>query len=97
MAGKGFLFIAHTGILQPCGFLPVECGDLRQTGFDVRAAYESSPVLSDLAHADALRGACGACAFRGSCGGCRARAFALSGDYRDEDPSCVYARGERAS
>ena len=97
MAGKGFLFISHTGMLQPCGFLPVECGDLRHTCFDVRAAYEASSVLKDLAHTDALRGACGACAFRHACGGCRARAFAASGDYRGQDPSCAYAQGAHAS
>ena len=93
MAGKGFLFISHTGILQPCGFLPVECGNIRHTGFDVRAAYEASTVLKDLADIAALRGSCGSCAFQSCCGGCRARAFAASGDYLDGDPSCACVQG----
>ena len=37
-----------------------------------------------------LKGKCGACEFRQICLGCRARAFAATGDYLDEEPFCAY-------
>ncbi len=97
MAGRGFLFISHTGILQPCGFLPLSCGELRKTGFDVRVAYESSAPLAALRVVDSFHGKCGVCEFRNVCGGCRARAFAEDGDYLGVEPFCTYEpRGAHA-
>lgn len=94
MGGRGFVFISHTGVLQPCGFLDVPSGDLRACGMDFRRAYEMSPVFHDLAQPDRYGGACGACAFRGACGGCRARAYAATGDYMAAETQCpLAARG----
>ena len=90
MAGRGFLFISHRGILQPCGFLDVACGDLRAAAFDSAALCANSPVLKALANPDALKGKCGICEFRHACGGCRARAFAEYGDFLAEEPACAY-------
>ena len=92
MGGRGFVFISHTGILQPCGFLDVPSGDLRAAGFDFKAVYEASAVFRDLAQPDRYGGACGACAFRTGCGGCRARAYAATGDYLAAETSCPLAR-----
>jgi radical SAM protein with 4Fe4S-binding SPASM domain len=39
---------------------------------------------------DKYHGRCGYCEYRKVCGGCRARAFASTGDYLDEEPYCVY-------
>lgn len=91
MGGRGFVFISHTGILQPCGFLDVPSGDLRACGFDFKQAYEASPVFRDLNCPDRYGGACGACAFRNGCGGCRARAYAATGDYMSAETSCPLA------
>ncbi len=91
MGGRGFVFISHTGVLQPCGFLNVPSGDLRAQGFDFKKAYETSPVFHDLNRPDFYGGACGACAFRNSCGGCRARAYAATGDYMAAETSCPLA------
>ena len=91
MAGRGFLFISHTGILHPCGFLPVPCGDLRSLRFDVRTAIESSATLESLRTVDSFHGSCGVCEYRIECGGCRARAFALSGDMLGAEPFCRHA------
>lgn len=88
MGGRGFVFISHTGVLQPCGFLDVPSGDLRAAGFDFKAAYEASAVFRDLAQPDRYGGACGACAFRNGCGGCRARAYAATGDYMAAETQC---------
>ena len=36
------------------------------------------------------KGKCGCCEFRNVCMGCRARAYAATGNYLDEEPFCVY-------
>ncbi|HLC17803.1 MAG TPA: radical SAM/SPASM domain-containing protein, partial [Thermodesulfobacteriota bacterium] len=41
-------------------------------------------------------GRCGYCEFRKVCGGCRARAFAFTGDYMEEEPFCTYQPTEAA-
>jgi radical SAM protein with 4Fe4S-binding SPASM domain len=91
MGGRGFVFISHTGVLQPCGFLDVPSGNLRDVDFDFKRAYEASPVFRDLAQPDRYGGSCGTCAFRSGCGGCRARAFAATGDYMAAETSCPLA------
>lgn len=88
MGGRGFVFISHTGMLQPCGFLDVPSGNLRDTDFNVLKAYRASKVFNDLAHPDQYEGFCGSCDFRVSCGGCRARAYAATGDYMAAETSC---------
>ncbi len=86
--GKGFCFISHTGDVCPSGFLPLVAGNVRRR--PIVDLYRESPLFCALRDADALRGKCGRCGFREVCGGSRARAYALTGDYLAEDPSCVY-------
>ena len=90
MAGQGFVFISHRGILQPCGFLDTASGDLRKEDFNFRRAYEESAVFRDLRDHDRYAGKCGACEYVHVCGGCRARAYELTGDYLAEEPQCTY-------
>jgi AdoMet-dependent heme synthase len=92
MGGKGFVFISHTGVLQPCGFLDVPSGDLRTFDFDFSKAYTSSEVFNNLKQCDNLSGGCGACAYRWECSGCRARAYAATGDYMAAETTCPIAR-----
>jgi AdoMet-dependent heme synthase len=88
LAGTGVCFISHEGEVFPCGYLPAVSGDLRkQTFADV---WENSAVFNDLRDADNLKGKCGCCEFRYICMGCRARAYAATGDYLDEEPFCIY-------
>jgi radical SAM protein with 4Fe4S-binding SPASM domain len=88
LAGTGVCFISHEGEVYPCGYLPVIAGDLRKERFvDI---WENSTVFTELRDTDNLKGKCGCCEFRNICMGCRARAFAASGDYLDEEPFCVY-------
>jgi len=94
MGGRGFVFISHTGALQPCGFLDVPSGNLRACGLDFKRAYTASPVFRDLSQPDRYRGACGTCAFRTDCGGCRARAYAATGDYMASETNCPLAAKE---
>ena len=88
LAGTGVCFISHEGEVFPCGYLPVIAGDLRkQTFADV---WDNAEVFRQLRETDNLKGKCGCCEFRNVCMGCRARAFAATGDYLDEEPFCVY-------
>ncbi len=90
MAGRGFVFVSHRGVVQPCGFLDIACGDLRETGFDLCRVYRESPVLRELRQPGEYRGKCGVCEYATVCGGCRARAYASTGDYLAPDPTCAY-------
>jgi radical SAM protein with 4Fe4S-binding SPASM domain len=88
LAGTGVCFISHQGEVYPCGYLPVLAGDLTKQSF--AEIWEQAPVFQQLRNTDNLKGKCGYCEFRNLCMGCRARAFAASGDYLDEEPFCVY-------
>jgi radical SAM protein with 4Fe4S-binding SPASM domain len=85
--GVQYCRITPDGKLTPCPYLPVAAGDLRREGF---AAVWREAELFQTLRAGALGGKCGRCEYQRLCGGCRARAFALSGDYLAEDPSCAY-------
>jgi len=88
LAGTGVCFISHVGEVYPCGYLPVMAGDLSKQSFaDI---WENSSVFQTLRSTESLKGKCGYCEFRNICMGCRARAFAASGDYMDEEPFCIY-------
>lgn len=86
-AGRGFTYIKPNGDVWPCPFVEVSCGSVRKQAF--REIWESSAVLQNLRNRERLlKGRCGECAYRRVCGGCRGRAWALTGDYLAEDPSC---------
>ena len=88
LAGTHFGFVSSTGIIQPCGFLQIPCGDIREGGFC--RAWESSKTLSVLRDTGTLKGKCGGCGFRDDCGGCRARAFEVREDLTETDPICWF-------
>ncbi len=86
--GKGFAFISHVGDVFPSGFLPLPAGNVRERPFaDI---YRNSPLFRRLRDPSLLKGRCGRCDFRDVCGGSRARAYGVTGDYLETDPSCVY-------
>ncbi len=88
LGGTGFCFISHTGIVQPCGFLDLNCGDVTQQSFaDI---WNDSPIFKNLRDFKQLKGKCGACEFKSVCGGCRARAYEATGDYLAEEPLCSH-------
>ncbi len=88
LAGTGVCFISHEGEVYPCGYLPVIAGDLRKQSF--AEIWDKAEVFQQLRETDNLKGKCGCCEFRNVCMGCRARAYAATGDYLDEEPFCVY-------
>jgi radical SAM protein with 4Fe4S-binding SPASM domain len=93
-AGKGFLFVSHTGEIYPSGFLEISAGNVRHTS--LADAYRYSDLFRALRDSSRLEGKCGACEFRNLCGGSRSRAYALTGNFLAADPRCVYQPGEAA-
>jgi len=85
LAGRRFVFVSRKGEVYPCGYLPLRVGSVREKNFI--EIWEDSPELQALREGR-LKGKCGRCEFSRSCGGCRARAYALTGDYLQSDPSC---------
>lgn len=92
LAGKSFMFISHRGRAQPCGYLEVDCGNVRQDG--VKKVWENSAIFSELRDLSSYRGKCGRCRYLRICGGCRARAYEATGDYREAEPLCSYVNPE---
>jgi radical SAM protein with 4Fe4S-binding SPASM domain len=93
LAGPAVCFISHQGEVYPCGYLPALAGDLKKQSFvDI---WENSLVFHQLRDVNNLQGKCGCCEFRNVCMGCRARAFAATGNYLDEEPFCVYQPGTK--
>jgi radical SAM protein with 4Fe4S-binding SPASM domain len=88
LAGSGVCFISHRGAVQPCGYLPLEAGDLRRQRF--RDVWEKSELFENLRDLGQLEGKCGLCEFKQVCLGCRARAYGVTGDWRAEEPFCIY-------
>lgn len=88
LGGSGFCFVSSKGDIYPCGYLPALAGNIRQKPF--KMIWEKSKVFNDLRDPGKLKGKCGECEYRAVCGGCRARAYASTGDYLDEEPYCMY-------
>lgn len=90
-AGRGFVFVSHTGTVHPSGFLPLGAGSVRRT--PLTEIYRTSELFAGLRDADRLGGRCGACEFRRVCGGSRSRAYGVTGDPFAEEPWCGYVPG----
>lgn len=88
LGGSAFCFISHTGQVQPCGYLELDCGQVRERGF--REIWETSRIFEDLRDLNRYGGKCGRCEFVRVCGGCRARAYEATGDYLAAEPLCAY-------
>lgn len=86
--GNGFLFVSHTGDVMPSGLLPLVGGNVREN--PLAEIYRNSPIFKDLRSPDKYKGKCGVCEFRFVCGGSRSRTYAVTGDYMESEPFCVY-------
>lgn len=88
LAGTAYCIISPRGKVQPCAYLNMELGDVRETPFD--EIWKNSEVLNTLRTLE-YKGGCGSCEFKRVCGGCRARAACYNdGDYMAEEPWCLY-------
>lgn len=90
MGGQSFAFISNTGRVQICGFLEEQAGDIREENYNFKKIWETSELFLKMRDIDNYNGRCGICEYRRVCGGCRARSFAASGNYLDEEPYCIY-------
>ena len=88
LGGTGFCFISHTGQVQPCGYLELDCGNVRTTPFPEiwRAAKQFVQFRTPAEY----EGKCGHCEYHKVCGGCRARAHSLTDNYMAAEPLCTY-------
>ncbi len=85
---KGFAFISHIGDVFPSGFLPLKAGNVKKESLvDI---YRTSELFVSLRDNSRLKGKCRACEFRELCGGSRSRAWSITGDAFESDPTCTY-------
>jgi len=85
--GKGILFVAYDGEVNPAGFLPMPLGNVRDA--PIANIYRDDPLLRQIRAAE-FTGRCGVCEYADLCGGSRARAYAATGDPLGEDSACPY-------
>ena len=88
LAGLGVLFVSHRGDVYPCGYLPVNCGNILEKR--LIEIWDQNEDLARMRDVAALEGKCGLCEYKQVCGGCRARAFGMTGNYMGEEPFCAY-------
>jgi len=88
LGGTGFCFISHAGQVQPCGYLTLDCGNIRTTPFP--EIWKHSEIFRQFRTQGEYKGKCGRCEYHKVCGGCRARAWSMNGDYMAEEPLCTY-------
>src|SRR4030065_444081 len=88
LAGSAVCFVSHKGEVFPCGYLPVEAGNIRKQRF--KDVWENAEVFKKLRDPENLEGKCGICEYKKVCLGCRARAFYDRGSYLAEEPYCIY-------
>lgn len=93
LGGTAFCFIGHDGIVQPCGYLELKCGDVGKNTF--KEVWENAEIFTKLRDFSLYKGKCGRCEYISVCGGCRARAFEATGDFLAEEPLCVYEPSKR--
>ena len=85
LGGTGFCFISHTGQVQPCGYLELNCGNVRETPFP--EIWRNSKYFRQFRDQKCYEGKCGVCEFHK---GCRARAWSMNGNHMAEEPLCTY-------
>ena len=93
LAGSGICFVSYKGQVQPCGYLPIGAGNIRDQNF--RDIWDNSGLFAEMRDPSLLKGKCGACEYKVVCMGCRARSFGERGDYLEEEPYCVYNPKEK--
>ncbi|MEQ8200869.1 MAG: putative heme d1 biosynthesis radical SAM protein NirJ2 [Syntrophomonadaceae bacterium] len=87
LAGISYCIISPTGDVQPCAYLDMRLGNVKDQPFDV--IWRENETLQRLRTMD-YQGKCGICDFKERCGGCRARANYYNGDFMAEDTWCLY-------
>lgn len=88
LAGTHYCIISPKGDVQPCAYLNIPLGNVRDIPFS--QLWKTHPVFEELRTLN-YKGGCGSCKYKKICGGCRARAyFYHDHDYMAEEPWCLY-------
>lgn len=88
LAGISYCIISPKGDVQPCAYLDIPLGNVKEKAFD--EIWRENDVLIKLRSMD-YSGKCGYCDYILKCGGCRARAYYYNDkDYMAEDEWCLY-------
>ncbi|GBE54616.1 antilisterial bacteriocin subtilosin biosynthesis protein AlbA [archaeon BMS3Bbin15] len=88
IAGQLIALINHRGEVYPCSYFNLSAGNIYEKSF--KEIWEESELFKKLRDFGSYKGKCGACEYINVCGGCRARAYAITGDYLEEEPFCSY-------
>ena len=88
IAGQLICLIDVDGNVLPCSYFPKPAGNIKKQSF--KEIWEDSDLFRELRNFKKYKGKCGSCEFIAVCGGCRARAYAVYGDYLEEEPFCGY-------
>lgn len=88
LAGQLICLIDVDVNVLPCSYFPKPAGNIRKKSF--KDIWENSELFKDMRNFKEYKGRCGSCEYVNVCGGCRARAYAVTGDYMDEEPFCGY-------
>ncbi|WP_258360553.1 putative heme d1 biosynthesis radical SAM protein NirJ2 [Moorella sulfitireducens (nom. illeg.)] len=87
LAGIAYCIISPRGDVQPCAYLNLPVGNVREKPFN--RIWEESEIFLAL-RSENYSGGCGRCGYKKICGGCRARAWYYHGDYLAEEPWCLF-------
>ena len=88
LAGTSYCIISPKGDVQPCAYLNMPLGNVRDIPFS--QIWADNPVFRELRTLK-YEGKCGKCRYKLDCGGCRARAaFYNDGNYMGDEPWCLY-------
>ncbi len=88
LGGTGFCFISHTGQVQPCGYLELDCGNVRKTRFP--EIWKNTEWFKKFRNQEDYEGKCSVCEYHKVCGGCRARAYSMDNNPMAQEPLCTY-------
>jgi len=88
IAGQLIALIDVDGNVLPCSYFPKPAGNIRVQSF--KDIWENSELFKELRDFKKYKSKCGSCEYVTVCGGCRARAYAIYGDYLEEEPFCGY-------
>jgi len=88
IAAQSICLIDAFGEVKPCSYFPVSAGNVKKTPF--REIWTNSPLFRELRDFKGYKGKCGQCEYLNVCGGCRARAYAVTGDWLEEEPFCTH-------
>ncbi len=88
LAGQMICLIDVDENVLPCSYFPLSAGNLKEKS--LKEIWETSSLFKELRDFSSYKGSCGVCEYVRVCGGCRARAYAVKGDYLEEEPFCNY-------